>query len=86
MKRGEEAMQILEAYDLTGTLRGAAALARSHDGRIRPVAVARRAGDDGLLETADAGAGAWRKPVSLFAIGVARVAVWLHDSGGGHVR
>lgn len=27
MKKGEEAMEILEAYDLTGTLRGAAALA-----------------------------------------------------------
>src|SRR5664279_4174953 len=27
VKKGEEAMEILEAYDLTGTLRGAAALA-----------------------------------------------------------
>jgi hypothetical protein len=32
VKKGEEAMEILEAYDLTGSLRGAAALADDEAG------------------------------------------------------
>jgi transposase len=48
MKRGEEAMEILEAYDLTGTLRGAAALAGCDHKTVARLVAAREAAGGGL--------------------------------------
>ena len=48
MKRGEEAMEILEAYDLTGTLRGAAALAGCDHKTVGRLVAAREAAGGGL--------------------------------------
>src|SRR3954466_2774419 len=43
VKRGEEAMRILEAYDLTGSLRGAAALAGCDHKTVARLVAAREA-------------------------------------------
>ena len=51
MKKGEEAMEILEAYDLTGTLRGAAALAGCDHKTVARLVAARDAAG-GLPERA----------------------------------
>jgi transposase len=48
MKRAEEAMEILEAYDLTGTLRGAAALAGCDHKTVARLVAAREAAGGGL--------------------------------------
>jgi transposase len=48
VKRGEEAMQILEAYDLTGSLRGAAALAGCDHKTVARLVAAREAAGGGL--------------------------------------
>ena len=52
MKKGEEAMEILEAYDLTGTLRGAAALAGCDHKTVARLVAARKAAGGGLPERA----------------------------------
>ena len=51
MKKGEEAMEIVEAYDLTGTLRGAAALAGCDHKTVARLVAARDAAG-GLAERA----------------------------------
>ena len=51
MKKGEEAMEILEAYDLTGSLRGAAALAGCDHKTVARLVAARDAAG-GLPERA----------------------------------
>ena len=43
MKKGEEAMEILEAYDATGSLRGAAALAGCDHKTVARLVAAREA-------------------------------------------
>ncbi|MGZ6569377.1 MAG: IS21 family transposase [Solirubrobacteraceae bacterium] len=48
MKRPEEAMEILEAFDLTGTLRGAAALAGCDHKTVARLVAAREAAGGGL--------------------------------------
>ncbi len=48
MKRGEEAMEILEAYDATGSLRGAAALAGCDHKTVARLVAAREAAGGGL--------------------------------------
>src|SRR5947209_6191817 len=48
VKRAEEAMQILEAYDLTGSLRGAAALAGCDHKTVARLVAAREAAGGGL--------------------------------------
>ena len=48
MKKGEEAMEILEAYDLTGSLRGAAALAGCDHKTVARLVAAREAAGGGL--------------------------------------
>jgi transposase len=48
VKRGEEAMEILEAYDLTGSLRGAAALAGCDHKTVARLVTAREAAGGGL--------------------------------------
>ncbi|MEO8967973.1 MAG: IS21 family transposase [Solirubrobacteraceae bacterium] len=48
MKKGEEAMEILEAYDLAGTLRGAAALAGCDHKTVARLVAARDAAGGGL--------------------------------------
>lgn len=48
MKKGEEAMEILEAYDLTGSLRGAAALAGCDHKTVARLVAAREAVGGGL--------------------------------------
>jgi hypothetical protein len=48
VKRAEEAMQILEAYDLTGSLRGAAALAGCDHKTVARLIAAREAAGGGL--------------------------------------
>jgi len=52
VKKGEEAMEILEAYDLTGTLRGAAALAGCDHKTVARLVAARDAAGGGLPERA----------------------------------
>ena len=52
MKRGEEAMEILEAYDVTGSLRGAAALAGCDHKTVARLVAAREAAGGGLGERA----------------------------------
>ena len=52
MKKPEEAMEILEAYDLTGTLRGAAALAGCDHKTVARLVAAREAAGGGLPERA----------------------------------
>jgi hypothetical protein len=49
VKKPEEAMEILEAYDLTGTLRGAAALAGCDHKTVGRLVAARDAAGGGLL-------------------------------------
>ncbi len=39
MKKPEEAMEILEAFDVTGSLRGAAVLAGCEDSYVKPLLV-----------------------------------------------
>ena len=48
VKKGEEALEILEAYDLTGTLRGAAALAGCDHKTVARLVAARDAAGGGL--------------------------------------
>ena len=48
MKKREEAMEILEAYDLTGTLRGAAALAGCDHKTVARLVAAREEAGGGL--------------------------------------
>jgi hypothetical protein len=48
VKKGEEAMEILEAYDLAGTLRGAAALAGCDHKTVARLVAAREAAGGGL--------------------------------------
>ena len=48
VKRGEEAMEILEAYDLTGTLRGAATLAGCDHKTVARLVAAREEAGGGL--------------------------------------
>jgi hypothetical protein len=48
VKRPEEAMEILEAYDLTGSLRGAAALAGCDHKTVARLVAAREAAGGGL--------------------------------------
>jgi hypothetical protein len=48
VKKGEEAMEILEAYDLTGSLRGAAALAGCDHKTVARLVAARDAAGGGL--------------------------------------
>ncbi len=48
MKKGEEAMEILEAYDLAGSLRGAAALAGCDHKTVARLVAAREAAGGGL--------------------------------------
>src|SRR6202790_42420 len=48
VKKGEEAMEILEAYDKTGTLRGAAALAGCDHKAVARLVAAREAAGGGL--------------------------------------
>ena len=48
VKKGEEAMEILEAYDLTGTLRGAAALAGCDHKTVARLVAAREEAGGGL--------------------------------------
>ena len=48
VKKGEEALEILEAYDLTGTLRGAAALAGCDHKTVARLVAARAAAGGGL--------------------------------------
>ena len=50
VKKPEEVMEILEAYDLAGTLRGAAALAGCDHKTVARVVAAREAGGGGLPE------------------------------------
>ena len=52
MKKPEEAMQIFEAYDLTGSLRGAAALAGCDHKTVARLVAAREAAGGGLPERA----------------------------------
>ena len=52
MKRGEEAMEILEAYDATGSLRRAAALAGCDHKTVARLVAARDAAGGGLPERA----------------------------------
>ena len=52
MKKGEEAMEILEAYDVTGSLRGAAALAGCDHKTVARLVRARDAAGGGLPERA----------------------------------
>jgi hypothetical protein len=52
VKKPEEAMEILEAYDLTGTLRGAAALAGCDHKTVARLVAAREAAGGGLPEPA----------------------------------
>ena len=52
MKRGEEVMEILEAYDLTGSLRGAAALAGCDHKTVARLVAAREEAGGGLPERA----------------------------------
>jgi transposase len=52
VKRGEEAMEILEAFDVTGSLRGAAALAGCDHKTVARLVAAREAAGGGLLERA----------------------------------
>ena len=52
MKKGEEAMEILEAYDVTGSLRGAAALAGCDHKTVARLVAAREAAGGGLPERA----------------------------------
>ena len=62
MKRGEEAMEILEAYDVTGSLRAAAALAGCDHKTVARLVAAREAAGGGLPV-----AGAKRPLVDPFA-------------------
>ena len=48
MKKGEEAMEILEAYDVTGSLRGAAVLAGCDHKTVARLVAARDAAGGGL--------------------------------------
>lgn len=50
MKKGEEAMEILEAYDVTGSLRGAAALAGCDHKTVARLVAAREEAGGGLPE------------------------------------
>ena len=52
MKKPEEAMEILEAYDATGSLRGAAALAGCDHKTVARLVAAREAAGGGLGERA----------------------------------
>ena len=52
MKKGEEAMEILEAYDATGSLRGAAALAGCDHKTVARLVAARDAAGGGLPDRA----------------------------------
>ena len=52
MKKPEEAMEILEAYDVTGSLRGAAALAGCDHKTVARLVAAREAAGGGLPERA----------------------------------
>jgi molybdenum-dependent DNA-binding transcriptional regulator ModE len=51
VKKGEEAMEILEAYDATGSLRGAAALAGCDHKPVARFVAARDAAGGGLPES-----------------------------------
>ena len=55
MKKGEEAMEILEAYDVTGSLRGAAALAGCDHKTVARLVAAREEAGGGLPVRARAG-------------------------------
>jgi hypothetical protein len=52
VKKGEEAMEILEAYDLTGTLRGAPAPAGCDHKTVARLVAVREAAGGGLPERA----------------------------------
>src|SRR5256885_2098083 len=52
VKRGEQAMEILEAYDATGSLRGAAALAGCDHKTVARLVAEREAAGGGLPERA----------------------------------